>query len=123
MKRTALAATLSAIAMAAAAQTEPLDALTRSAIMDAVRSQQRAFASDNLRSVTAYYVGASGGCHNVSVDTDGRRGLEHYRVCDGQIEPRAEVEPAPPNSDTNYRRAVVFCRPPGAFEWISKRPV
>jgi hypothetical protein len=108
VKRTALAATLSAALTGAAAQTAPLDALTRSAIMDAVWSQQRAFANNNLRSITAYYVSTSGGCHNVSVETSGRMGLEHYRVCDGQIEPRPEVEPAPPNSDTNYRRAVVF---------------
>jgi hypothetical protein len=97
-----------ALAAAAAAQSAPLDDLTRSAIMDAAWSQQRVFASNNLRSITAYHIGASDGCHNVSVQADGRRGLEHYRVCDGQIEPRAEVAPAPPNSDMSYRRAVVF---------------
>ncbi|MGB9619649.1 MAG: hypothetical protein ACPL7K_04475 [Armatimonadota bacterium] len=84
-----------------------VDNLVSQAIMDAVQLHQRADAANNLRRVTAYYLGDSGGCSNVAVEGSDRRGREHYRVCDGVIEQRQDVEPSAPTDDPNYRRTVV----------------
>ncbi|WP_126448313.1 hypothetical protein [Sulfuricystis multivorans] len=90
-----------------AAQAYAIDNLVSQAIMDAVQFHQRAYAANNLRRVTAYYLGDSGGCGNVAVESSDKRSREHYRVCDGVIEQRQDVEPSAPTDDPNYRRTVV----------------
>lgn len=84
-----------------------LDDLTAQAIRDAAQFQQKVGVANNLRRITAYYLGESGGCSNISVETSERRGRMAYRVCGNAIQERSEVEPAAPNGDPNYRSIVV----------------
>lgn len=84
-----------------------VDSLTGQAIRDAVQFRQKAEVANNLRRITAYYLGESGGCANVAVETSERRGRTAYSVCGDAIEERGAMEPAPPNDDPNYRRTVV----------------
>lgn len=87
-----------------------LDNLTTQAIRDAVQLRQRVVAANNLRSITAYYLGEFGGCSNISLETSERRGRMAYRVCGDTIQERSELAPAAPY-DPNYRRIVVTTGP------------
>lgn len=83
------------------------DNLTNQAILDAVQTRQKVVVSNNLRTVVAYFLGESGGCANVAVETSIKRGRDSYRVCGNEIIETADVAPAAPSDDPNYRRTVV----------------
>lgn len=103
MRRTCLLVLLGGVVGTASAA----DNLTTQAIMDAVQTRQKAVASNNLRTVMAYFAGESGGCANVAVETSAKRGRDNYRVCGNEIIETADVAPAAPSEDPNYRRTVV----------------
>jgi hypothetical protein len=83
------------------------DNLIAQAIMDAIETRHRAEAANNLRHVTAIYLGSSSGCSFVAVKVPPKPSHDHYRVCDGVIEERRVVPPAPPNHDPTYRKMAV----------------
>lgn len=85
-----------------------IDDLTTSAILDSITQRQKVMVANNLRSITAYYLGEYGGCSNVSVEQSNHRsGRDYFRVCDGHIEEIQAVAPRAPAEDPNYRRVVV----------------
>jgi hypothetical protein len=85
-----------------------VDDMIEQAIRDAVSFRQKVEVGNNLRRITAYYLGESAGCSNISIETNERLGRTSYRVCGNVIQERSEVEPAAPNSDPAYRRVVVM---------------
>ncbi|MDP1573102.1 MAG: hypothetical protein Q8M09_08255 [Pseudomonadota bacterium] len=99
----------SLFAMSFCTPSHAIDDLTTRAILDSITQRQKVMVANNLRSITAYYLGEHGGCSNVSVEqSNRRRGRDHFRVCDGRVEEVQTVAPSVPNEDPNYRHVVVM---------------
>lgn len=102
MTRFALPLLLSSLAIPAWA----FDDLVAQTVLQAAQTRTVARAANNLRSVTATYVGEVDGCSRISVN-EGRY-QQHFDVCNGHIQEIREVAPAAPDDDPHYRSTVVW---------------